>query len=228
MPTIIAGAYGFVESEESNRRIGALLRAFLADPAIAIRPVDTSLFIWEQASKAASEEMAVDAETRHETFRLLTENGAVVKAETCLPGETDDPVIGVLMTAMLDDGTILSLWNAMECPEMTGKTVTFCLGVAMIWRGVRACCSVLTDPYPIAVSQEKIEAAIRSKISSVQGFFNPFVTHPECFIEDHARLRRSMEESLFQSVNSLLIETFMELEIIPEVVPGNFPEVRMA
>jgi len=94
----------------------------------------------------------------------------------------------------------------MSCPEMTGRTVSFCLGVALFWKGVGRYRSVCSERYSVRVSQKDIASALRKRVSESGELFNPYVTYPEDYLGERATLDHYLGMRLFECANDLLID----------------------
>jgi|GEM_PF-1515641 len=193
MPTIMAGLYGFTDAQLP--RISSIIQHFGFDPHIKIRSVNTSHFT----------ETGAKYNLRPQ---ILAEQGAVHKAVEYIDMENPESlIIGVMLVAVLGDGTILSNANAWNPPNMSGNPVTFWLGVCFSKNGKIYCDTKKSGPFDAISCQKKISQSIHEKMMAQPAIrtANPYTTYPECYIRDHEMLNCTFGEALFRFANELAI-----------------------
>ncbi|MEI6650132.1 MAG: hypothetical protein WCL23_01715 [Candidatus Moraniibacteriota bacterium] len=193
MPTIMAGFYGFTDSQLS--RISPVLQNFGFDPNIRTRSVNTARFTNIGAKRKLSPQ-------------ILAEQGALRKAIEYIDTESPESlIIGVMLIAELSDGSILSNEKAWNPPDMRDHSVSFWLGVCLSNNGKIYSDTAKIGPYDTISDQTRIRQMVWKKMSDQPAIrpVNPYTTHPECYIRDHESLNRSLGEALLRMINGLAV-----------------------
>lgn len=192
MPTIVAGDYDFVRSRIAN--MSDMLMSAGIDGNIAIRGVDTSRFTLHGAERGLSPKM-------------IAEQGSIHKVEQFIDANGDrETYIGIMLVAVLPDGTVLTNSNIGKPPIMADRDIVFHLGVCMFRNGRIFCRSDKSRPFRSIGSQDDISLGIRNKVleGSPIRAVNPFTTHPEIFIREYEELRSFLGERLFSLTSDVL------------------------
>lgn len=190
---IVAGNYQFLDIKVLRTVLASL---GLDSSDVRIRGINTARFTAQAAH-------------RRDDPNTIAEDGALHKAEPYrnMMGPKV-PVFGIMLVAVLGDGTVLSNANVWKPPPMTGKSVRFHLGVTLSWERQTFRISKNSKRYRIFRPQAEIDSAVRRIMleGPVIMPVNPYTTHPESYLSEYdaQKLRGRLSKALLTCIKELL------------------------
>lgn len=200
---IFAGEYSFVHVGING--IEKVLKRFGLNISndIRIRGVNTSQFTRSAVRRGDAPDAIANVGALHKAIPYQNMMGP------------NTPVIGVMLVAVMRDGTVLSNAEVWKPPSMTGKNVRFHLGVTLLWKRRIRCVSKKSKWYLISRAQDEINLSIRKIMleGPVIMPVNPYTTHPESlFSADVAeQLERRLSRILRECISQLIVEVSNEI-----------------